>query len=105
MKRLAYLLFLVFTVSAQVVHSNGVAIKDAQNNEYFKLISSHIDVTVYDQIAIVVTTQAFLNNTGENTIIKYGYPLPEDASGTGLRWNLNGTWYSAIISPPGWWRR
>jgi Ca-activated chloride channel family protein len=76
-----------------------VAIKNAQNSEYFELVSSQIDVTVYDQIAIVVTTQSFLNNTGEISLIKYGYPLPENASGTGLRWKLNGNWYSATITP------
>ena len=99
MKKLFFLLFIVCAFLSQSTYSNGVAIKNADNSDYFQLVSSHIDVMVYDQIAIVVTTQAFLNNTGETSMIKYGYPLPEDACGTGLRWNLNGTWYSAIITP------
>ena len=93
---LSVLLCILFSYNAL---SNGVAIKNAQNSEYFQLISSEVEVTVYDQIAIVVTTQAFHNNTGVNTLIKYGYPLPENASGTGLRWNLNNNWHSAIITP------
>lgn len=93
---LSSVLLILFSLTA---HPNGVAIKNAQNSEYFKLVSSQIDVTVFDQIAIVVTTQSFLNNTGEISLIKYGYPLPENASGTGLRWKLNGNWYSATITP------
>jgi Ca-activated chloride channel family protein len=99
MKKLSLFAFIACIILSVSVRSNGVAIKNAQNSEYFKLVSSNVEVTVYDQIAIVVTTQEFLNNTGENTLIKYGFPLPEDASGTGLRWKLNGIWQSAIISP------
>jgi len=99
MKKSFFLLLfssLFFSIS---IFANGVAIKNAENSEYFKLLSSNVDVTVYDQIAIVVTTQRFLNNTGEKSIIKYGFPLGEDASGTGLRWKLGGEWFSANISP------
>ncbi len=99
MKKFSFLLFILSALLCLNTYSNGVAIKNADNSEYFKLISSEVHVTVYDQIAIVVTTQAFHNNTGATSLIKYGFPLPEDASGTGLRWNLNNTWYSANITP------
>lgn len=99
MKKLAFLLIISFFFSINLLFSNGVIIKDASNSTYFKLLTSETSVTVYDQIAIVVTTQKFLNNTGEDAVIKYAYPLAEDASGTNLRWNLGGVWYSADISP------
>ena len=99
MKKFFSFFIIAFLIANSAVFANGVAIKNAQTSEYFQLISSEVEVTVYDQIAIVVTTQAFLNNTGQNTLIKYGYPLPEDASGTGLRWKLNNNWHSAIITP------
>nr|NQU94350.1 VWA domain-containing protein [Bacteroidota bacterium] len=99
MKKLSFSLLLGFIVISNVLFANGVAIKDAETSEYFRLVSSDVDVTVYDQIAIVIATQKFLNNTGELSKIKYAFPLGEDASGIGLRWNLGNTWYSAIISP------
>jgi len=98
MKKLL-LLLLGCILFPNILLSNGVAIKNAQNSEYFRLLSSNVEVTVYDQIAIVVATQKFLNNTGEKTKIKYAFPLAESASGIGLRWKLGNTWYSANISP------
>ena len=98
MKKLSFLL-LGFLFVSNALFSNGVAIKNAQTSEYFRLLSSDVEVTVYDQIAIIVTTQKFLNNTGEKTKIKYAFPLAEGANGTGLRWKLGNTWYAANISP------
>ncbi len=98
MKRFILLIFTLVTLLS-VALGNGVAIKNAENSEYFRLLESDIQVTVYDQISIVVATQKFLNNTGEKTKIKYAFPLAEGASGTGLRWNLGNIWYSAVISP------
>jgi uncharacterized protein YegL len=99
MKKLTYILVLFSVLISNLSFSNGVAIKNADNSDYFKLISSDVEVTVYDQIAIFVTTQEFLNNTGEKSLIKYAFPMSDDASGTGLRWKINGEWYSANISP------
>ncbi len=98
MKRFILLIFTLATFLSTAL-GNGVAIKNAENSEYFRLLESDIQVTVYDQISIVVATQKFLNNTGEKTKIKYAFPLAEGASGTGLRWNLGNIWYSAVISP------
>ena len=99
MKKLSLYLVLALVFTATLAYSNGVAIKNAEYSEYFKLITSEVEVTVYDQISIVVSTQKFLNNTGEKSKIKYAFPLADGASGTGLRWKVNGTWYSANISP------
>ncbi|MEJ2595621.1 MAG: VWA domain-containing protein [bacterium] len=99
MKKLTLLLLIFFSFMNGLLLGNGVAIKNAENSEYFKLLEADVDVTVYDQIAIVVATQKFINNTGGKTNIKYAFPLAEDASGIGLRWNLGNTWYSAVISP------
>lgn len=99
MKKLLTLFLLFFSFLSFNLFSNGVAIKNAETSQYFKLLSSDVKVTVYDQIAIVVATQRFLNNTGEKTKIKYAFPLAEEASGTGLRWNLGGNWYSANLTP------
>lgn len=99
MKNLSISFLVVCFFLFNTVYPNGVAIKDAETSVYFRLLSSDVDVTVYDQIAIVVATQRYLNNTGEKSKIKYAFPLDESASGIGLRWNLGGVWYSAIISP------
>lgn len=99
MKNLSILFLAACFFLLNPIYPNGVAIKNAETSEYFRLLSSDVDVTVYDQIAIVVATQRYLNNTGEKSKIKYAFPLNEDASGIGLRWNLGGIWYSAIISP------
>ncbi len=99
MKKLTVLFCLVLISLSSLLFANGVAIKNAETSTYFKLLTSDVSVTVYDQIAIVVSTQKFLNNTGEKTLIKYAYPLAEDASGIGLRWKLGGEWYSATMTP------
>ena len=99
MKKITFLFLLTILLTTNSAIANGVAIKNASTSEYFKLLSSDVQVTVYDQIAIVVTTQKFLNNTGEKTKIKYGFPLAEGANGINLRWELYGQWNSASISP------
>ncbi len=98
MKKFTALFLLIMSFATYSLFANGVAIKNAANSEYFKLISSDVQVTVYDQIAIVVSTQEFLNNTGEKSMIKYAFPLAEDANGIGLRWKINNIWYSANLS-------
>lgn len=99
MKKITFLSVFILLITSTAVYSNGVAIKNAETSEYFRLLSSEVNVMVYDQIATVTTQQTFLNNTGEDALIKYGFPMPEGASGTNLRWKLNGTWYEATITP------
>jgi Ca-activated chloride channel family protein len=78
---------------------HGVAIKDASTASYFLLKSSTQIVTVYDQVATTVTTQVFKNQTGTPSMVKYAFPLHEEASATSLRWKVNNTWYTAIFTP------
>ncbi|MFK5855024.1 MAG: VWA domain-containing protein [Bacteroidota bacterium] len=99
MKNVSFYLLVGIIFIANVILANGVAIKNAEYSDYFRLLSSDVEATVYDQIAIVVSTQKFLNNTGEKSKIKYAFPLVEGATGTGLRWKIGNIWYTANLSP------
>lgn len=76
---------------------NGVAIVDGTNGVYLTLVTSEVNVNVESQVAIITTTQTFRNNLGSDKIVKYGFPLPEGASATQLRWFAGGQWYNAAI--------
>lgn len=79
--------------------ASGVCIVDAFEAVYFNLLSNKVYVIVNDQIATVKTTQEYRNLTGSDAVIKYAFPLNEEASATNIRWKLGGTWYTASISP------
>ncbi len=79
--------------------ANGVTIIDGEDGECFELRESHVDVVVDNQIAIVTTTQRFRNQYGWTYAPKYGFPLPEGASATQLRWLYEGDWHEAVIAP------
>ncbi len=79
--------------------ANGVCIIDAKNGVYLTLLSSQVQVTVENQVALVTTTQTFMNQTGAQQLVKYGFPLPENASATELLWNINNIWYQANFAP------
>ncbi len=79
--------------------SNGVCIINADDDTYLPLVASEINVTVNNQIATIVSTQVFYNDTGVDTLIKYAFPLTETASALQLRWNNYGVWYTADFSP------
>ena len=89
-------LSLIFMVS--ISHANGVAIVDASVPSYLTLVSSTVDVTIENQVAITKTTQTFLNNFGEEKKFKYAFPLNEQASAIGMRWKLNNKWFSASFT-------
>lgn len=90
----AFLLIAIFDIMA-----SGVCIVDAYQGIYFHLLSNQVNVVVNDQIATVKTTQEFRNQTGSDVVIKYAFPLNEEASATNIRWKLGGVWYTAIITP------
>ncbi|MBP6871498.1 MAG: VWA domain-containing protein [Bacteroidales bacterium] len=95
-----FLLIPVFLmISFYSAKSSGVCIVDAYQGIYFRLIANHVSVLVNDQIATVVTTQEFRNLTGADHVIKYAFPLHEEASATNIRWKLGGVWYTAVIAP------
>ncbi len=83
----------------QNAHTNAICIVDADEDIYLPLISSDIEVNVNNQIATVTVTQSFINNTGENTNIKFSYPMTETASALQLRWKNNNEWFVADFSP------
>ena len=97
MKQL-FLLLISFIITFNS-YSNAVAIVDATNKTVLQLISSEISAEVTNQVATVTSTQTFFNQLASPVIIKYAFPLDEDACATGLRWKINGIWHSAIFSP------
>lgn len=64
--------------------------------------SSWIAVDVQDQVAMVSSTQHFLNLGTDTVFPKYAYPMPETASAVRLRWLINGLWNTAslVAQPP-----
>lgn len=81
------------------IYGNGVAIVDAENAVYLRLIESTVDVSVESQVAVIKTRQVFRNTYNGDRIIKYAFPLPGTANATSLRWLLAGVWYEAPIAP------
>lgn len=97
MKKIFYLLlFLLFISNA---YSNGVGVVNASLGTYLKLTGTKIETSVQLQISITKTSQLFLNNLGSDKTVAYAFPLPDGASGIGLKWKLNGEWHTAPISP------
>lgn len=96
-KYLLLSILLCFVAGYSFAH--GVAVVNATTGSYLRLESSNQSVTVYDQVAEIVTTQVFRNLTGAGTAIKYAFPLHEEASATSLRWMINNIWYTAIFAP------
>ena len=81
------------------VQASGVAIVDVSNGIYLKLLATDVQVTVENQVAVVVARQTFQNDFSMDKDVKYGFPMPEDASATQLRFQVNGQWYKAKFSP------
>jgi len=97
MIRKTYFLILLNFVCISI-YSNGVVFKKDALGAYLSLKSSSIEVKIENQVAITETTQSFLNQFGDSLHIKYGFPVPQDASATGLRYFINGKWHEAIFS-------
>ncbi len=98
MKRLTVFLFLIGALFS-TSFANGVAIVDVSKGIYLKLISSNVEVNVENQVAVVTSTQVFKNVYDVNKTVKYGFPMPESASATGLNFFVDGKWYRAKFSP------
>lgn len=96
MKKLLFLLTLLF--AGLSVYANGVCIVDADEGQYLRLLSSDVQVEVYNQIAITVATQTYKNEFAEEVNFKYGFPVPDGGSATSLRWFINGQWNEAEFS-------
>jgi Ca-activated chloride channel homolog len=96
MKTLAQLTLLVVLVSL-TSYANGVAILDAHNAVYLRMDSTIVNVSVEGQISVTTTTQYFTNTHPTDTV-KYGFPLPEQASAIQLRWRVDGQWRTASVA-------
>ena len=87
-----------FLLSASLGSAQGVMIHDATTGGVLQLTSNHVHVDVEDQIAIITTTQRFLNNTTAPVQVKYAYPLPGPASPTRIRWMYpDSLWHTASM--------
>lgn len=76
-------------------------IVDAPSGTVMELDSSSIVMDVEDQVAIVRSTQRFVNNSGDTLRPKYGYPMPAAANAIQLRWRSDGPWYvAAMVAEP-----
>ncbi|MBD3224726.1 MAG: VWA domain-containing protein [Caldithrix sp.] len=75
--------------------ANGVAIVNSNDGIYFKMNASDLNVTVENQVAVVTTTQEFENIFQQDTTVKYGFPMPENASATQLQFKIDNQWYEA----------
>jgi Ca-activated chloride channel family protein len=91
-----YLLILTTTFATNI-YASGVVIVNEKEAKYFHLNENSIDVRVENQVALVTSTHQFINNSDSKVPVKYAFPLPEGASATELRYQINGTWYTANI--------
>ena len=96
MKR--FYLFVILVLFSASLFANGVCIENAETGVWLQLVESSVDVQIENQVCIVTTTQKFLNTLPTPFSLKYAFPLYEDASATGLRWEIEDTWYEAIIT-------
>ncbi len=92
-----YLFVLVYLLTIPIF-ANGVAIYNDETGTCLRLMSSKVEVTVNNQVAVIKTTQTFLNNLGYDLKVKYGFPLNNAASATQLGWKVNNLWHTANIS-------
>ncbi len=94
--------FIVLFLS-QFSFANGVVIVDEEEGVYLTLTGTQIDVNVQNQIGTIITSQVFINDLGLGSqVIKYGFPVPNGASVTQLRWKINnGDWEIAIFEVGG----
>ncbi|HRX76311.1 MAG TPA: VIT domain-containing protein, partial [Candidatus Cloacimonadota bacterium] len=98
MKALEFVLAVVFCTLTLPLFGHGVLLTGENNDQFYRLLTSEISVDVEDQVAIVTSTQLFSNLYGDNTP-KYVFPLPEGASATQLRWQINDKWFIASFAP------
>ncbi|QQS30303.1 MAG: VWA domain-containing protein [Sphingobacteriales bacterium] len=96
MKKLS--LIIAMLINNMALWANGVCVVDADSAKYLHLISSNVQVEVYNQIAITVATQEFRNEFLNDENFVFAFPVPENASATGLRWFSNGEWNEANFS-------
>lgn len=97
MKQFTLLLFVVL-LTATKLSANATVIVDATSNLCLKMLTSHVNVTVVNQVATVKSTQRFVNDLGSTVNVKFAFPMYEDAAATSLRWNIYGEWHTAVFA-------
>ncbi len=99
MKKASFIYLLIYLFCGGKLIANGVCIVDAPTGSVFRLVSGNVKVVTNDQIATVTSTSVFRNYSGNDTKIKFGFPMTETASAISLRWQNEGIWYQADFSP------
>jgi Ca-activated chloride channel family protein len=94
----AGLIGLTFFAVAGLAHGNGVWVVDASDASVLVVSGGEVVVSIDDQIAIVRATIHCHNQFSEGRLAKYGFPMPEGASATSLRWRIGGVWREAAFS-------
>lgn len=89
---------LLCVVWIPAVLAQGVGVVDASQGAYLRLLRSDVRVSVESQVAVVKATHVFRNDFNQTADVKYAFPMPEDASATGLRWQVDGAWHEAVFT-------
>lgn len=89
---------LSFLLIVPLARSQGVMIHDAGTGDLLDIGSSQVRVDIEDQVALVTSTQRFVNTTADTLVVKYAYPLAATASATRVRWMLpDSLWRTASM--------
>lgn len=91
-------IFLLLSVLGGNTFANGVMFLDPESNSYLEVVRSEVDVTIKQQVAIVTTTQYFINNSGFDTTLTYAFPIPENGSAIDVKWQIGQLWYAADLA-------
>ncbi len=98
MKQLLLLVLANLILTSTQLSANATLIVDATDKTCLKMLSSHVNVSVVNQVATVKSTQTFINQFDTAVHVKFAFPMYEDAAATGLRWKIYGEWYSAVFA-------
>ena len=87
-----------FVAFAGAARAQGVLVYDASAGGVLPLQESRTSIRIEDQIAVVSSTQRFVNDGSDTLEVKYGYPLSASASATRVRWMLaDSVWHTAVM--------
>lgn len=79
--------------------ANGLLFSKETAGNYLTLRETNVEVTIEGQVANTTATGVFVNSIEDSLSVKFAFPLPEGASATNLRYQMNGNWYEAAFSP------
>ncbi len=96
MKKTLLLCILVLLLS--YLSAVGVAVIDVNQGQFVRLSETTYNVSIENQVALVTCKETFVNDSDTNVSPKLVFPIPEGASATFLRWQINDVWHTAVIS-------